>query len=115
MNYGNAVSFLDSLPTPKQWRLARMRNFVKNARIDFKNLRFIHVAGSNGKGSVCTMLYSILRQAGFSVGLYTSPHLVDWRERFLLDGKKISQKEFSRLVVKIKPSALKTRPPPVSE
>lgn len=47
---------------------------------------FIHVAGTNGKGSVCAMLDRILREAGFRTGLYTSPHLVDFRERIRVDG-----------------------------
>jgi len=88
-----------------------MQNLVKQARIEtgYSCTQFIHVTGSNGKGSVCAMLYSILRQAGFSVGVYTSPHLADWRERFLLDGKLISEKEFTRLLQKIKPYGLKSK------
>ncbi|MEI6340060.1 MAG: bifunctional folylpolyglutamate synthase/dihydrofolate synthase, partial [Verrucomicrobiota bacterium] len=46
-----------------------------------EKLRFLHVAGTNGKGSVCAMLDAILRAAGHRTGLYTSPHLVDFRER----------------------------------
>lgn len=55
-----------------------------------KRLRFIHVAGTNGKGSVCAMLDSCLRAAGHKTGLYTSPHLVDFRERIRVDGAMIS-------------------------
>ena len=51
---------------------------------------FFHVAGTNGKGSVCAMLDAILRQTGARCGLYTSPHLVDFRERIRVDGEKIS-------------------------
>ena len=47
-----------------------------------EKMRIIHVAGTNGKGSVCAYLCSILRAAGYSVALFTSPHLVDIRERF---------------------------------
>lgn len=54
---------------------------------------FIHVAGTNGKGSVCSMLASIYQAAGFRTGLYTSPHLVTFRERIQLDGKMISEAE----------------------
>lgn len=54
-----------------------------------RKTRFLHVAGTNGKGSVCAMLDSVLRQAGFRTGLYTSPHLVDFRERIRVDGKMI--------------------------
>ena len=54
-----------------------------------KDLSFLHVAGTNGKGSVCAMLDSILRASGRRTGLYTSPHLVDFRERIRVDGEKI--------------------------
>jgi dihydrofolate synthase/folylpolyglutamate synthase len=53
-----------------------------------QRLCFLHVAGTNGKGSVCAMLDSILRASGRKVGLYTSPHLVDFRERIRIDGEK---------------------------
>jgi dihydrofolate synthase/folylpolyglutamate synthase len=56
-------------------------------------LRFIHVAGTNGKGSVCAMLDSCLRAAGHKTGLYTSPHLVDFRERIRVSGVMISPRE----------------------
>jgi len=52
----------------------------------------IHVAGTNGKGSISHILAAILQQSGYKVGLYTSPHLVDFRERIRVDGEKISQK-----------------------
>lgn len=55
-----------------------------------EKLAFFHIAGTNGKGSVCAMLDSILRAAGHRTGLYTSPHLVDFRERVRVNGEKIS-------------------------
>ena len=58
-----------------------------------QRLRFLHVAGTNGKGSVCAMLDSCLREAAHRTGLYTSPHLVDFRERIRVDGVKISEQE----------------------
>ena len=51
----------------------------------------IHVAGTNGKGSVSHLLAAILRQAGYKVGLYTSPHLLDFRERIRVNGEKASE------------------------
>jgi dihydrofolate synthase/folylpolyglutamate synthase len=56
-----------------------------------KNLKFIHVAGTNGKGSTSHMLSSILQEAGYKVGLYTSPHLKDFRERIKINGIDISE------------------------
>lgn len=55
-----------------------------------KTLRYVHVAGTNGKGAVCAMLDSILRAAGYRVGRYTSPHLVTLNERFFIDGQPVS-------------------------
>lgn len=56
-----------------------------------KNLKCIHVAGTNGKGSTSHMLASILQEAGYKVGLYTSPHLRDYRERIKINGEEISE------------------------
>jgi dihydrofolate synthase/folylpolyglutamate synthase len=58
-----------------------------------KTLRFVHVAGTNGKGSVASMLASVLTEAGETTGLFTSPHLIDFRERIRVNGKLISQEE----------------------
>ena len=63
----------------------------------------IHVAGTNGKGSVCVFLSNALASKGYKVGLYTSPHLVDFRERIQINGKYISKQDISRLVSEIKP------------
>eukprot|EP00256_Glycine_max_P058476 XP_014626614.1 folylpolyglutamate synthase isoform X4 [Glycine max] len=58
------------------------------------NMKIIHVAGTKGKGSTCTFTESILRNCGFRTGLFTSPHLIDIRERFRLDGVEISEEKF---------------------
>lgn len=65
-----------------------------------KCFKSIHVAGTNGKGSVSHMLCSILMQAGYKVGLYTSPHLVDFRERIRINGEMIPEEEVTRFVEK---------------
>ncbi len=65
-----------------------------------RGLRVIHVAGTNGKGSVSHMLAAILHRAGYKVGLYTSPHLVDFRERIRINGKMISKYYVTRFVEK---------------
>ncbi|MCQ2743594.1 MAG: bifunctional folylpolyglutamate synthase/dihydrofolate synthase [bacterium] len=65
------------------------------------NLKYIHVAGTNGKGSVCTILDSILREAGFKTGLYTSPHIYEYTERIKISGVEISKKIFSEYFEKI--------------
>ena len=63
-----------------------------------RRFRSIHVAGTNGKGSVSHLLASVLMQAGYKVGLYTSPHLVDFRERIRINGTMIPQEEVTRFV-----------------
>jgi dihydrofolate synthase/folylpolyglutamate synthase len=68
-----------------------------------EKLRFIHVAGTNGKGSTCAMLESIYRAAGLRVGLFTSPHLVSFRERIQVDRKLVSENEVVRLVAELQP------------
>ena len=67
-----------------------------------KKFRNIHIAGTNGKGSIAHMLSSIFQEAGYKVGLYTSPHLKDFRERIKINGKMISQKKVIDFVKKYK-------------
>lgn len=63
-----------------------------------QRLAVIHVAGTNGKGSVCAMLESVLRASGFKTGLYTSPHLTDFSERFRINGRSISEVKLERYI-----------------
>ncbi len=66
------------------------------------NERIIHVAGTNGKGSVCALLDSICRAAGYRTALFTSPHLVTFRERIQVNGELISEEEVARGLTKIR-------------
>ncbi len=59
---------------------------------------FIHVAGTNGKGSVCTMLSAVLEEAGYKVGLFTSPYVVDFRERIQINNEMIGKEELAEAV-----------------
>ena len=61
----------------------------------------VHVAGTNGKGSTCAMIASVLREAGYKTGLYTSPYLTDWRDSFDIHGEKITQDEFVRALTEV--------------
>ncbi|MEA2083669.1 MAG: folylpolyglutamate synthase/dihydrofolate synthase family protein, partial [Thermodesulfobacteriota bacterium] len=102
MNYREAWLFLDNLQFFKiKLGLESMTRFLDGLGRPQKNLRFVHVAGTNGKGSVCITLLSILASAGYKVGLYTSPHLNSVRERFRINNSYISQKEFARTAGKI--------------
>lgn len=60
-------------------------------------MKFVHVAGTNGKGSVCTKLARVLQLASLRTGLYTSPHLFSFTERIAVDGDSISQQCFSEV------------------
>ena len=68
-----------------------------------KKFKSIHVAGTNGKGSSSHMLASILQEAGYKVGLYTSPHLKDFRERIKINGKVVSKKFVTHFIEQHKP------------
>ena len=74
--------------------LERMEVLLQELGSPEKDFREIHVAGTNGKGSVCARIASCLREAGFRVGLFISPHLSVIRERMSIDGKMISEEEF---------------------
>ena len=63
-----------------------------------EKLRCVHVAGTNGKGTACTLLASVLRAQGYKTGLFTSPHVIDFRERFQINGEMIRPEEFSAAV-----------------
>jgi dihydrofolate synthase/folylpolyglutamate synthase len=90
MSYHDTIAYLDSFinyekksryPYKESFKLERIREFLGRIGDPQEGLRYIHVAGTKGKGSVCVFTASMLRQLGYSVGLYTSPHLVDVRER----------------------------------
>ncbi len=70
-----------------------------------RRLRFIHVAGTNGKGSTCAYLSTVLQTAGFRVGLYTSPSLASFAERIVVDGVPIDENELWRCTVRVKDAA----------
>ena len=74
----------------------------KTLKDPHKKFKSIHIAGTNGKGSVSHMLASIFQEAGYKVGLYTSPHLKDFRERIKLSGKMIAKSEVIQFVSKNK-------------
>ena len=67
------------------------------------NFRTIHIAGTNGKGSTSHLLASILQESGLKVGLYTSPHLKDFRERIKINGEMIPEQEITDFVANYKP------------
>jgi len=77
------------------------RNLLDRLGRPEEGLNFIHLAGTNGKGSVGAMITAVLSRAGYKVGFYTSPHLVTFRERFVVNGRMISQKDVVRLADRV--------------
>lgn len=93
--YDQAVEYIMNIPrfTTKN-TLEDTRGFLHRLGDPDEGLRILHVAGTNGKGSVCTYMRSVLEEAGRRVAVFTSPHLVDIRERFCIDGNIISREAF---------------------
>jgi len=75
-----------------------------------KHFRSVHIAGTNGKGSVAHMLASVFQEAGYKTGLYTSPHLKDFRERIKINGEMIPEKKVVEFVERAKPAIEKIQP-----
>ena len=75
--------------------LEAMHDYMARLDLDVGKLRVIHVAGTKGKGSTCTMVESILRAQGYRTALYTSPHLIDVRERIRIDGRLLPKNVFA--------------------
>ena len=96
MDYQEAWTYLNDLQFFKiKLGLDSMAAFLEGLGNPQQQLRFIHVAGTNGKGSVCANLLEIYSRAGYRVGLYTSPHLSSVRERFRINHDYISREEFA--------------------
>lgn len=89
----------------------KINKLLKALKNPEKKLNFIHVAGTNGKGSTCQLIAYYLHQEGYKVGLHTSPHMEDIRERFLINGTMVPKKyitefvrEYQTLILKLRPS-----------
>ncbi len=104
MEYTDALTFLDGLKRSKiKMRLEATRYLLLLLGDPHRDMRIIHVAGTNGKGSVCAVIASILVENNFMVGLYTSPHLEDFRQRIQVNGEMIAGEDVVDLVERIKP------------
>jgi dihydrofolate synthase/folylpolyglutamate synthase len=91
MNYDEALSYINNFTWSRSRPgLERTRQLLKALGDPQKKLKFVHVAGSNGKGSTCAMIESVLRTAGYKTGLYPSPYIEDFRESFQVAGELIS-------------------------
>lgn len=106
MTYNEALEYIHSISwtfcKPGLERIGELCERLGNPQ---DSLRFVHVAGTNGKGSFCSMLDSVLRKSGLRVGLYTSPYIRFFNERMCVDGKPISNDELAELTEYVKPIA----------
>lgn len=102
MNYTEARAYIDKTERfgikPGLERITKMLAYLGNPQ---DKLKFVHVAGTNGKGSVSTMIASILACEGYRTGLFTSPYVLDFRERFMINGNMITEEEFAEIMTRI--------------
>jgi dihydrofolate synthase/folylpolyglutamate synthase len=87
---------------PTTFNLERMKKLLKVLDNPQKSLRFVHIAGTKGKGSTVAMLASMLQACGYTIGAYTSPHLIDIRERIQVNGHMISHADLTDLLKLVK-------------
>ena len=105
---GQFHSYANSFQAVARLELVSIKKMLELLGHPEEGLRFLHVAGTNGKGSVCAFLQSILTEAGYRCGKYISPNLVSVCERISVDGEEISQKEMEELLSKMEDAARKT-------
>lgn len=103
MNYEEALAFIHSqYKFGNSPNLTRIKALLKALDDPQDSLKFIHIAGTNGKGSVCTLCSNILSDAGYNVGLFTSPFITDFCERIQYNGNMIGRASLARLTSKVK-------------
>lgn len=104
MNYQEAMDYMQGLTKfGYNFGLGRITELLRRFDNPHLNIRVVHVGGTNGKGSTTAMIYSILRESGYRVGTYTSPHLHSYTERFLIDGERIPERAVAGLISELKP------------
>lgn len=104
MNYAETLDYLQELYGMLGYDLGldRIYALMESMSNPQDELKVIHVAGTNGKGSICSMVSSVLMTAGYKVGVYTSPHLEKYNERITIDGKQISDEDFAKYLTDVK-------------
>lgn len=103
MNYTEAVTYLEEVPKfTKKNKPENTRELIRRIGHPERGMKVIHVAGTNGKGSVCAFLSSILTGAGKKTGLFTSPHLVEVKERFQVNQAPVSEEAFTEAFLSVK-------------
>lgn len=119
-DFASAVAYLYARPnlervspgqtTPDAYKLDRMRALAAALGNPQETFRTVHIAGTKGKGSTCEMIAAMLEACGYTVGLYTSPHLQDVRERIRLNRQMIPQGDFARLAEQVAKAAVGIEP-----
>lgn len=110
--YREAIGYLYNLQKfGIKFGLSKTSNLLKTLGKPHEGQNYIHIAGTNGKGSVAAFIASILAEAGLKVGLYTSPHLVRFTERFRINNKEISQEKATALIEELKQAIRQEEPP----
>ncbi len=100
--YNEAISYIENYTwSETKLGLERTKKLLELAGSPHKKLKIIHVAGSNGKGSTCAMLSSIIKEAGYKVGLYVSPHIETFCERIQINGNNIPKNDLAYITSQI--------------
>src|SRR5690554_6644143 len=73
--------------------LENTKKLIEHLNVPIEKMKFVHVAGTNGKGTTCSIIASALTESGLKVGLFTSPHIKDFRERIRINGEMISREK----------------------
>ncbi|MGI6119726.1 MAG: bifunctional folylpolyglutamate synthase/dihydrofolate synthase [Desulfosporosinus sp.] len=103
-DYQESLEYLVNLTTfGINFGLERMRELLKRLGNPEKALRVVHVGGTNGKGSTTVMIARILQAAGYKVGVFTSPHLHDWRERIVINSRMIPKEKVIQAIRRVRP------------
>ena len=100
MNYEESIEWLNTIPLSfdrnnknYEFKLDGIKAFLSHLDNPHSKLKIIHVGGTNGKGSTCSIISSILQESGYKIGAFTSPHIKDYRERIRI-GKNFIEKDF---------------------
>ena len=104
MTYKEAVEKIDSLLVfGSKPGLERVGELIKRIGSPDKKLKFVHTAGTNGKGSTCVLIANTLKCAGYKTGLFISPYVLEFRERFQINGEMIPEEKLCEIVEKLFP------------
>ncbi|NLO48085.1 MAG: bifunctional folylpolyglutamate synthase/dihydrofolate synthase [Clostridiales bacterium] len=101
MTYDEALSYIWGTPSPSSDRVIILERLLSELDNPHMGMKYVHIAGTNGKGSTANFISGILRCAGYKTGLYTSPHLSRINERIAINGETISDQEFAAITAQV--------------